>query len=328
MLYDTLGRTVRYLRLSVTDRCNLRCGYCRGGYERFIPHEQVLRYEEFLRIIRLSVSLGIEKVRLTGGEPFVRKHFMRFLEQIRHEFPTLDIRLTSNATLIEPYAQALADLGLNRVNLSLDTFQRKRFEHITGRDMLPAALRGIDALLARGVPIKLNAVAMKGVNSDELPDFLTFAQQHAVDVRFIEYMPMGEAAKEQRKLFWAAHEILTAAEALVSVEPVAEYEQHAGPATLYTIAGGKGRLGLISAMSQHFCEQCNRLRITSDGHLRTCLFSDTSYNLRGVLRHPRLGDTNLRKVVLASNRRKPLGHSLLQDGVVAVANDRMTGIGG
>ena len=328
MLHDRLGRTVRYVRLSVTDRCNLRCVYCRGGFERFIPHSDVLRYEEMLELIGLAASLGVEKLRLTGGEPFVRKHCIHFLESIRRAHPALDIRLTTNATLLEPYVQALADMGIGAVNVSLDTFRRERFTRITGRDMLPKVLHNIEALLAQGLRVKLNAVGMRGVNSDELPEFLAFARNNGVDVRFIEYMPMGQVAAGQPDSLWPAEAIEAEAAQLATLTPVPQHEAHAGPARLFTLDGGPGRLGLISAMSQHFCAHCNRLRITADGNLRTCLFSNAHSRLRPLLRHPALGLEAVRRVMVRSNMRKPLGHKLLGNAGAAVIEERMTAIGG
>ena len=172
-LEDGHGRTVRYIRLSVTDRCNLRCTYCRSGMETFIPHESVLRYEEMEQLVDMAMDMGVEKVRLTGGEPFARKGFADFLERLRAAHPALDIRVTTNGTLIGPHIQTLKAIGLNAVNLSLDTFDRDKFEQITGRDLFGKVRENMDALLDAGIPFKLNAVAMRGFNDDELPAFTT-----------------------------------------------------------------------------------------------------------------------------------------------------------
>ena len=292
-LEDGHGRTVRYIRLSVTDRCNLRCTYCRSGMETFIPHESVLRYEEMEQLVDMAMDMGVEKVRLTGGEPFARKGFADFLERLRAAHPALDIRVTTNGTLIGPHIQTLKAIGLNAVNLSLDTFDRDKFEQITGRDLFGKVRENMDALLDAGIPFKLNAVAMRGFNDDELPTFIDYAMHHPIDVRFIEFMPMGEGTRWSDSCFWSAPDILDAVKGLVAVVPVEQEQRNGGPARLYTLSGpdgpGLGRLGLISPLSSHFCTACNRLRITSDGALRTCLFDDREYRLRNALRHPKLG---------------------------------------
>lgn len=209
-LEDGHGRTVRYIRLSVTDRCNLRCTYCRSGMETFIPHESVLRYEEMEQLVDMAMDMGVEKVRLTGGEPFARKGFADFLERLRAAHPALDIRVTTNGTLIGPHIQTLKAIGLNAVNLSLDTFDRDKFEQITGRDLFGKVRENMDALLDAGIPFKLNAVAMRGFNDDELPAFIDYAMRHPIDVRFIEFMPMGEGTRWSDSCFWSAPDILDA----------------------------------------------------------------------------------------------------------------------
>ena len=331
-LEDGHGRTVRYIRLSVTDRCNLRCTYCRSGMETFIPHEAVLRYEEMEQLVDMAMDMGVEKVRLTGGEPFARKGFADFLERLRAAHPALDIRVTTNGTLIGPHIQTLKAIGLNAVNLSLDTFDRDKFEQITGRDLFGKVRENMDALLDAGIPFKLNAVAMRGFNDDELPAFIDYAMHHPIDVRFIEFMPMGEGTRWSDSCFWSAPDILDAVKGLVAVAPVEQEQRNGGPARLYTLSGpdgpGLGRLGLISPLSSHFCTSCNRLRITSDGALRTCLFDDREYRLRNALRHPKLGIEAVRRIVTLATRDKPIGARLLERRHNAVAQRRMTAIGG
>ena len=331
-LEDGHGRAVRYIRLSVTDRCNLRCSYCRSGMETFIPHESVLRYEEMEQLVDMAMDMGVEKVRLTGGEPFARKGFVEFLERLRAAHPSLDIRVTTNGTLVGPHISELKAVGLNAVNLSLDTFDRAKFAQVTGRDLFPKVRECMDALLDADIPLKLNAVAMRGFNDDELPAFIDYAMTHPVDVRFIEFMPMGEGTRWSDACFWSAPDILSAIKAFVSVEPVAHEQRNGGPARLYTLSGpsgpGLGRLGLITPLSNHFCAACNRLRITSDGALRTCLFDDREYRLRNALRHPRLGIEAVRRIVALATRAKPIGAHILERRHDAVAPRRMTAIGG
>lgn len=239
-LEDGHGRTVRYIRLSVTDRCNLRCTYCRSGMETFIPHESVLRYEEMEQLVDMAMDMGVEKVRLTGGEPFARKGFSDFLERLRAAHPALDIRVTTNGTLIGPHIQTLKAIGLNAVNLSLDTFDRDKFEQITGRDLFGKVRENMDALLDAGIPFKLNAVAMRGFNDDELPAFVDYAMHHPIDVRFIEFMPMGEGTRWSDSCFWSAPDILDAVKGLVAVVPVEQEQRNGGPARLYTLSGPDG----------------------------------------------------------------------------------------
>ena len=239
-LEDGHGRTVRYIRLSVTDRCNLRCTYCRSGMETFIPHESVLRYEEMEQLVDMAMDMGVEKVRLTGGEPFARKGFADFLERLRAAHPALDIRVTTNGTLIGPHIQTLKAIGLNAVNLSLDTFDRDKFEQITGRDLFGKVRENMDALLDAGIPFKLNAVAMRGFNDDELPAFIDYAMHHPIDVRFIEFMPMGEGTRWSDSCFWSAPDILDAVKGLVAVAPVEQEQRNGGPARLYTLSGPDG----------------------------------------------------------------------------------------
>lgn len=331
-LADEHGRTVRYIRLSVTDRCNLRCLYCRSGAETFIPHMSILRYEEMEQLVALAIEMGVEKVRLTGGEPFARKGFLSFLERLRAAHPALDIRITTNGTLLAPAVPALKELGLNAVNLSLDTFDRATFERVTGRDLLHKVREGMDALLAAEIPFKINAVAMRGVNDTELPRFLDYAMRHPVDVRFIEFMPMGEGTRWSTGRFWPASDILAAAARHVALTPTSTAQRNGGPARLYTLSDahgdGLGCFGLITPLSNHFCATCNRLRITSEGALRTCLFDDREYRLRNALRHPKLGIEAVRRILCLATRNKPVGASILENRHNAVAQRRMTAIGG
>ncbi len=329
-LHDAHGRQVRYLRLSVTDRCNLRCLYCRSNARtQSIPHANVLRYEEMLRLVGIAVRLGVRKIRLTGGEPFARKGFIDFLERLRSGFPSVDIRITSNGTILEEYVPRLRYLGIGAVNLSLDSFRPETFARITGREVLSDVLRALDALLAAGIRVKINAVALRGINDGDLGDFFHFIREHPVDVRFIEFMPMGSDTCWSEDNFWAADDVLAAAGAYGQLEAVARGDDEAGPARMFHVSGARGRFGVITPLTNHFCASCNRLRITSDGWLRTCLFADREYYLRGILRHPDLGDANVRNVIEAANLKQPLCVEILRArGSGAVAHKQMLGIGG
>ncbi len=333
-LTDTRGRSVSYLRLSVTDRCNLRCLYCDSRMRQWLSHDEVLRYEEFLELMGLGLNLGIGKVRLTGGEPFARKGFMEFVEAARLRFPQLDLRLTTNATLLEPFAPRLSAAGVARINISLDTLNPATFARVTGQDLYAEVRRGIDACLAAGIRVKLNAVAMRGVNDGELAGFLALARELPLDVRFIEYMPMGGSEWKPEQV-WRAADILAEARTLAELTPIERGggpsgSNDSGPAQMYAITGGAGRFGLITPLSNHFCGSCNRLRITSGGVLRTCLFSDRVYRLRGALRHPKLGLAFVERILRLASQVKPLGYELLaaRRAGQGVCGTAMSAIGG
>lgn len=328
MLMDGLGRSVSYLRLSVTDRCNLRCTYCVSGPQRFIPHDEVLRYEECTRLIALARGLGVRKVRFTGGEPFARKDFAGFVVRTLEGFPGLDVRITTNATLLGPHIKTLARAGLSCVNISLDTLDRAKYERITGADQFAATRTAIDACLDAGIRVKVNAVAMLGINDDEMPAFVNLARTLPIDFRFIERMPVGEGADCGE--VWRADDIVAAAGALATLTPAERNDPDKGPARMFAIEGGQGRIGVITPLTCSFCDNCNRLRVTSDGRLRTCLYSDKSFRLRNILRNPRLGDEHLARVIQAALKSKPKGSELLERRLqgAAVCSTRMHTIGG
>jgi len=330
-LVDGHGRTISYLRLSVTDRCNLRCFYCNTCTDyTFIPHDQILRYEECLQIIGLATRLGLSKVRLTGGEPLVRKDCVPFVERVLDQYPEVDLRMTTNGTLLAPEVKRLHKAGLERVNISLDSLDRAKFARITGRDLLPKVRKGVEACLQEGVKVKINVVALKGVNDHELSDFLRLALDHSLDIRFIEFMPVGHCTSWSSTYFWSAEDILRAAQEITPLVPLDQDTENSGPARMYALPEGKGRVGVISPMSDHFCSRCNRFRITPDGRLRTCLFSDREYTLRPLLRSPKLGPEAVLRVLRAAGRKKPIGSKLLEEyvGQGTLCQRDMNAIGG
>ncbi len=361
LLSDDHGRVARYLRLSVTDHCNFRCTYCRSGVEdNFIPHASILRYEEMLTIVSASVRMGIQKIRLTGGEPFIRRGFMDFLASLRQNFPQVDLRITTNATLVRPHVSKLKELGIRAINISLDSFHKETFARITGKDLLDEVLLTIQALQQANIRVKINAVAMRGISDVEMEHFVRFATDNRVDVRFIEFMPMGAETVWSEDVYLPADEILDTASQFATlhaidfskkkpiqradnspVPPEAQKQKHQGPARMFSIEGGLGRLGIISAMSNHFCHSCNRLRVTSDGQLRTCLFADAEHDLRGLLRSESIcshADEAQRQECLEQEicqifekaiKDKPLGEALLKArNANAVAQKKMVSIGG
>lgn len=330
-LADSHGRKARYLRLSITDRCNLQCIYCvNSARQQYIPHADVLRYEELLRLARVSSGLGVRKVRITGGEPLVRRGVLTFLSSFRRELPQMQLCLTTNGVLLAPQLADFARLGLASFNISLDSFDAATVRRLVGQDVLAAILATIEGLLAKKQKVKINAVAMRGITDVQLPDFLYAIRHYPVDLRFIEFMPMGNGTLWSREKFISARELqaLVLTHARLEAVPGAQ-DGLAGPARMYNVPGACGRLGFISAVSDHFCALCNRLRLTSSGRLRTCLFSDKEYNLARLLRKPQIDDATLARVMARAILRKPLGSELLADKpTMAVAQAQMVGIGG
>jgi len=285
-MLDAHGRPLEYLRLAVTDRCNLRCFYCMPEQGiKYLPKSEVLSYEEMLRLTRLLASLGVRKVRLTGGEPFVRRGLLPFIEQLTAVPGLDDISLTTNGVLTGPHVPALARLGVRAVNLSLDTLDRQRFAAITRRDELPAVLRTFEALLDAGIELKINAVVMAGRNIADLVPLAELARDRPVAVRFIEEMPFNGGSHEASAatLPWHYARIRQHLE-----QHLGELRPLPGPlgttADEYAVAGFAGTVGIIAAYSRTFCGSCNRLRLTAEGGLRTCLYSPNGLDLRALLR--------------------------------------------
>jgi cyclic pyranopterin phosphate synthase len=283
---DGLGRAINYLRVSVTDRCNLRCVYCmpEEGIDKR-PHDEVLSYEELEVVVRAAAGLGISKVRLTGGEPLARLGLAGFVGQIAAMPGIEDLSMTTNGTLLARHAASLAAAGLRRVNISLDTLRAERFTQITRRGRLDDVLAGMAAARQASLePVKVNAVVIRGLNDDELGDFARRTASDGWHVRFIELMPIGGNQA------WVGGEPVSVPEMRARVEaevgPLQEVRGPTGngPARYYRLAGARGTIGFIGALSDHFCARCNRLRLTADGRLRPCLMSDREIDLRGALR--------------------------------------------
>lgn len=315
MLEDTHHRSIQYLRVSLTDRCNLRCVYCMP--EEGIPllrHDDILRYEEIVRIVRVAVEMGIVHVRLTGGEPLVRKGVVDLVAALS-AIPGLDdLSMTTNGLLLGDYAGALAKAGLRRINLSLDTLRPERFAQMTRFGTLAQVLAGRQAALDAGLqPVKVNAVVVRGLNDDEVVDLARLTLHPDWHVRFIEVMPLG------RGLHWNGDGVVPAREIHERVEaafgtltPVRGVGDGAGPARYYRLPGAEGTLGFISPVSEHFCFGCNRLRLTSDGKILPCLMSDLAFDLRGPLREG-ADDDALREIFEVATGAKPQGHHLAEN---------------
>ncbi len=303
MLTDRFRRPINYLRVSVTDRCNLRCRYCVDGYFPFIPHNEILSYEEIIRFVTICAGLGIRKVRLTGGEPLLRKGVEYLIRSITSIDGIEDVSLTTNGVLLEEKVETLKDAGLKRVNVSLDTLRRERFRYITGFDEIDRVIRGIEKALTTGLkPVKINTVIMRGINDDEIFDFVNLARNLDVEVRFIEFMPFGE------KGFWDEKRVVSSESLKKRIEEFFEIERDSssekGPAVVYRITGGKGKIGFISPLSTHICSECNRIRLTSEGKIKPCLFSDVEYDLKGLMRRGS-SDREIEELVIKAVREKP-----------------------
>ncbi|NLE74699.1 MAG: GTP 3',8-cyclase MoaA [Actinobacteria bacterium] len=277
-------RIVDYLRISVTDRCNLRCVYCMPpeGVE-CIPHESVLTYEEIAFFVRVAADLGFSKVRLTGGEPLVRRGLSWLVRQLAVTPGIVDISLTTNGILLPRYAEELKAAGLNRVNISVDTFDPERYRQVTRGGSLEQALQGVEAAFAaRLTPVKINTV-LTYETLDELPAFVAQTRERPLHVRFIEWMPVGGCGPTSPVDSPTRDEVIARLSTMGRLQP-APSPGGWGPARYFTFAGYRGTLGFISAMSDHFCGDCNRLRLTADGKLKNCLFSDDEVEVREPLR--------------------------------------------
>lgn len=283
-LADHFNRPITYLRVSVTDKCNLRCVYCMP--EEGLPwlqRSEILTYEEIARIVSAAASVGVRSIRITGGEPLVRKELHRLVEYVGATDGIDDIALSTNAVLLAGQIDALVAGGLRRANISLDTLQADRFETIARRPGLERVLEGIDAAIERGLLVKINCVVMRGQNDDELEAFARFAQEKSVYVRFIEVMPVHENAGLQRETYVSADEIIERLAALGNLQPV-DGPAGNGPARYFAYQGARGAVGVISPLSHDYCDRCNRVRLTADGRLRLCLFGDQHVDLRTPLR--------------------------------------------
>jgi cyclic pyranopterin phosphate synthase len=285
---DAYNRPINYLRISVTDRCNFRCVYCMppDGVEP-CGHEDVLTYEEITLVVRAAASLGLSKLRLTGGEPLVRLGFANLVHMIASVPGIDDVAATTNGLLLAQKAAELKAAGLRRVNVSLDTLRPERFAQITRVDALPRVLEGIAAAQAAGLtPVKINTVVARGMNEDEVAEIARTTVERDWHVRFIELMPVGESSTWAEQGYVPTAEIRSMVETLGELLPAggSAPSAGAGPARYYRLPGARGTIGFISAVSEHFCSQCNRLRLTADGRLRPCLLSDRETDLREVLR--------------------------------------------
>jgi len=326
-LRDGHGRSIGDLRVSVTDRCNFRCQYCMPAEGLpWLERDAVLRFEEIERLVALLVALGVRDVRLTGGEPLVRREFPRLAAMLAALDGLEDLSVTTNGYLLERDAEALVEAGVNRFNVSVDSLQRDRFYAMARRDALPQVLRGLHALarFPEAHPIKVNAVAMRGFTEAEVLPFARFAREHPYEVRFIEFMPLDADRSWSPEQVLDGEEIRAAIHAAYPLEP--EPREPSATARVYRFADGRGRIGFINPVSDPFCGDCNRIRLTADGRLRTCLFSLRETDLRGPLRAG-ADDAELEQIIRDAVWRKELKHHVGDAGFVQPERT-MSAIGG
>lgn len=330
-LVDNFSRTISYLRLSLTDRCNLKCRYCmpediKGGLQ-VLRHDDLLRYEELLRIVNIVVKMGMNKIRLTGGEPLVRKGVMDFVDTLSKIDGLDEIRLTTNGVLLQEKAKGLFDAGIRKLNISLDSMRPDRFKTITGVDLFHKVWQGIETAENIGFDVKINVVAMKGVNDDEFVDFARLAVERSFQVRFIEFMPVGNNSTWDKASYIRSTDLRNTIGAFGDLTPLAGCRMD-GPARVYSLTmknGQKGKIGFISPISHHFCDTCNRLRLTSAGRLRACLLHDREADLKSLLRNG-ASDKDLQELIRQTILDKPKGHTLAQGR--ANCSGQMSRIGG
>jgi cyclic pyranopterin phosphate synthase len=307
VLIDQFGRRVDYIRLSITDRCDFRCVYCMGEDMTFLPREEVLTLEECERLVRVFVELGVQKVRITGGEPLVRKNALWLFQQVGRLEGLRELVLTTNGSQLDYQAQQLKDAGVSRINISLDSLDAERFRKITRVGDLNKVLRGIDAAKAAGIArIRLNSVLMRNFNDDEAITLTQFAIDKGIDIAFIEEMPLGEVDHNRASSCVSNDETFNQLQEHFQL--VSSTESTGGPARYWRVPGTETRVGFISPHSHNFCEACNRVRITCKGELFLCLGQEDVVDLMPYLRSHPDDDAPLRQAIIDAMRIKPKGH--------------------
>ena len=303
ILFDNHGRPLNYLRLAVTDRCNLRCYYCMPEEGiKYLPKKELLSFEEIQRVVRVLAEMGITKVRLTGGEPFVRTDLMQLIESIVHTPGIKDVHITSNGVLMHEHVKELKSLGIASVNLSMDTLDAERFKKITRRDEFDKTWTTLQLLLEREIPVKINSVVMDGKNIEDIIPMVELTRNENISVRFIEEMPFNGEGSHYQKLNWTYKHILEHIKtAFPGIQKVSDPENTT--AYHYQIPGFKGNVGIIAAFSRTFCGTCNRIRITAQGILKTCLYDDGVLNIKDVLREGQSDEIVKGRLLHAFNHR-------------------------
>ena len=327
-LFDNHGRPINYLRLAVTDRCNLRCFYCMPEEGiHYLPKKELLTFEEIERLVTLMASMGISKIRLTGGEPFVRTDLMQLIRKIRQIKGIQDIHITTNGVLTAPFIPELKELGIASVNLSLDTLDRDRFKQITRRDEFDKTWEVLQLLLTAKIPVKLNAVVMDGKNIGDIIPMVELAKDHPISVRFIEEMPFNGEGNHYPKLFWTHNKIVEHIRlAVPSLQKVDDPKS--STAYHYQIPNFKGNIGVIAAFSRTFCGTCNRIRVTAQGVLKTCLYDDGVLNIKNLMREGRNDEELKQQLMKAFANRPKDGFEAEQKRSNKKVNESMSTIGG
>jgi len=326
-LIDHYERRLNYLRISITDRCNLRCLYCMpsDGLEK-LEHKEILTYEEILRLARIAVGLGVDKIRLTGGEPLVRKDFPHLLPALMSILGLKDVSITTNGIYLKEHLENIASAGVNRINISLDSLKRDRYRQITGFDGFERVREAIQLAQNLGFcPIKINMVVLKGINDDEVVDFARLSMRYPFHVRFIEYMPSGLLLHNE-PLNYVSNTVIR--ERLEAIGPLIQLPRKAidGPTVRYRFKEAQGEIGFISPLTHHFCQVCNRLRLTAKGYLRPCLLSDQELDLRGPMRAGAT-DRDLANIFAEAAGQKPREHHLNSKDSESLSG-QMSAIGG
>lgn len=326
LLFDNHGREMSYLRLAVTDRCNLRCTYCMPAEGiAYLPEKKLLSWEEMLRIVHVLNQLGIRKVRITGGEPFVRPGLMEFLQELA-KIENLEICLTTNGVLLENHLDSLLNLGIKNVNLSLDSLDSERFFKITRRNDFDQVYRNLMRMIEANFIVKLNAVVMHGMNDTDILPLVNFTEKHPVSVRFIEEMPFNGSGLVEEKLFWDYRRILSHIKTEfphIEEVPMAYGETSKN----YHVPGFMGDVGIIAAFSRTFCGSCNRIRVTSLGQVKTCLYDDGVFDLKEYLRLG-VSDEDLKNTMIKIFGERPKDGFEAENNRKGVINESMTSIGG
>lgn len=309
-LIDKYGRHITYIRLSITDRCDFRCTYCMAEDMEFLPREQVLSLEECLRVVRTFVAMGVTKVRITGGEPLMRRNVLWLLEQIAALDGLKELVLTTNGSQLDRYAVPLRDAGVKRINVSLDTLRADRFKTITRIGDLDKVLRGVDAAIAAGFTgTKLNTVMMRGVNDDEFIDLVSYAVSRKLNISFIEEMPLGDVGRGRGDTYFSTQDALQLLSGRFDLLPT--IETTGGPARYWRVNGHESRVGFISPHSHNFCDTCNRVRITAQGELYPCLGQNDAMSLMPILRGSEADDA-LRDAIVQTMGIKPKEHNFTE----------------
>jgi cyclic pyranopterin phosphate synthase len=308
-LRDRFRRTIDYLRISITDRCNLRCLYCMpSDGVRPAMHGDILSYEEISRVVKVAARLGVTKIRLTGGEPLIRRNIGFLISSLKNIQGIHDLSMTTNGILLEKYAHEIAEAGLDRVNVSLDSLREERYRQITRGGDLSSVLRGLAAARQAGLdPVKINMVPMRGINDDEIINFARMTLDTGYQVRFIECMPTANSE------FWSPGKYMTTDEIKEIIGPIGALSpvriRKNGPSKYFRFKGAQGVIGFISALTHHFCSDCNRVRLTADGQLRPCLFSETEIDLKSAMRNG-ASDDEIERLLRLSIAEKPEGHTI------------------